>query len=409
MTNMSDIRKMEYRKVTAEEKLHVSRLQNMVFSGGDNENDVREKIAKGEYKYDNTYAAIDENGQVIAGMEIIPYTMWFDGHKVPMYGIGGVASAPEYRRQGNVRGIFNKIFEDIYEQGAVFSHLYPFSYDYYRKFGYEHCGAAKRYTLPLEPARKLKNNGSAHEFIKSDISGVRNKLIEIYELYASRHNLMISRSEDQWNGVFNIGLFGKNRLYYWENADHIIKSWIKFSKKDERMDIHDIAWTDNEGMLGILQFMGMFEGAAEKLHFWTSGASPEFIAELYWNELYEVKTENQWMGMSRIVNVKRALELMKKPEGEGRFVIKVDDDFAEWNSNTYSVEYSGGECIVTVGNINKDINIDIETTERALVLMILGVYELDQIAHRNDVRINGNMQALKKIFRMKNLLLADHF
>jgi len=220
---------IEYRKVTPEEKLYVKRLQNMAFSiNGDEEQKIREQIEKGECNCDETYGAIDENGRVLAGMEVVLYSMWFDGQKTDMYGIGMVASMPESRRQGNIRKIFEKVFEDIYAKGAVFSFLFPFSYDYYRKFGYEQSGAAKKYSLPLEHARKLKNNGTAHEYIKG--GGARGKLIEIYETYASRHNMMVSRSESRWDGVFDISLFGADRLYYWKDAGDNIKSWVKFKK-----------------------------------------------------------------------------------------------------------------------------------------------------------------------------------
>ena len=397
---MADMQKIEYRTVTPEEKLHVNRLQGIVFSFDVNEKEIREKIEKGEYKSDDTYGAIDENGRVIAGMEAIPFVMWFDGQKVPMYGIGGVASMPESRRQGNIRKIFGKVFDDIYEKGAVFSHLYPFSYDYYRKFGYETCGYAKKYVLPLAPARKLENNGSAHEFIKGD--EIKDKLIEVYEIYASRHNIMLSRSEDRWNEVFNVTLCGADRLYYCKDAGNDIKSWAKFKKNGDTMDIYDIVWSDHEGMLGILQFIGMFEGAADKMSFRTG---PEFLAEIYWNNLYDVRIDNQWIGMNRVVNAKKALELMKKPDGEGKFIIKINDEFAKWNDNTYIAEYGGGDCKVNTTTQNCDI----EVSERALMQMILGVYEFEQIAYRNDVKINGNLDILKKAFYKKPMLIADYF
>ena len=393
---------IEYRKVTPEEKLHVARLQGIVFSFTQNEEEIREQIAKGEYDSENTYGAIDENGRVVAGMEVIPYTMWFDGHKVPMYGIGGVASMPESRRQGNVRKIFEKAFDDIYEKGVVFSHLYPFSYDYYRKFGYEHCGSVKRYTLPLEYARKLENNGTTHEFIKGD--EVRSELIEVYESYASRHNIMLSRTDWRWDEVFNINLFGADRLYYWRNAEGAVKSWVKFKKDGDIMKINDIAWADHESMLGILQFVGMFEGAADKLQL---RASPEFLADLYWNDIYDIEESRDLLGMNRVVNAKRALELIKK-DGEGCFSIKVTDEFAAWNNNTYTVEFGSGECTVKA---DASKSADIEVSELALMQLILGVFELDQIAQRKekDVSINANVETLKRVFRKKNLLIADYF
>jgi len=397
---MTDNPKIEYRHLTPDEKLYLERLQGFVFSFTPDEKDIREKIAKNEYKCDGTYGAVDGRGRILAGMEVVPYTMWFDGHKVPMGGIGGVASVPESRRQSNIRRVFEKVFEDMRENGTVFSHLYPFSHDFYRKFGYEHCGGAKRYTLPVAPARRLKNLGSAHEYIKGD--AVRGKLTEVYEAYASRHNAMVSRSEASWDKIFDMPLFGADRLYYWADAEGEVKAWAKFKKENDEVRISDIAWADHESMLGILQFIGMFEGAAGKM---VITASPEFIPEIYWNNLYEINTENSWLGMSRVVDARRVLELMKKPEREGKFTIKVEDGFAKWNDNTYEVEFGGGDCAVkTVAH-----GADIEVTERALAQMALGVYGLEEISRRDDVRVNGNAQTLGEVFCRKNVLLADFF
>jgi predicted acetyltransferase len=284
----------------------------------------------------------------------------------------------------------------------VFSHLYPFSHDYYRKFGYEPIGSVKKYTLPLEPARKLKNNGAAYEFIKGD--GARNKLIEVYESYASRHNVMLSRSENRWNEVFDVKLFGPDRLYYWKDRNGDIKSWVKFKKDGGIMEIRDIAWIDHESMLGILQFMGMFEGAAEKMRL---RASPEFVPELYWNNLYDTWVENEWLGMNRVVDAKRALELMKKPDCDGKFTIKVMDKFAKWNNNTYIVEYGGGDCSVKTADAG--VSADVETSELALVLMVFGVYDFEQVAKKDDVCVNGNIETLKQAFVKKPILIADYF
>ena len=397
--------KIEYRIVTPEEKLHIARQQRVSFPfpGLDsNEEDIRNKISRGEYNSDNTYGAVNSDGKVIAGMEAIPFQMWFDGQKVFMSGISGVVSLPESRRQGNIRGIFLKVFEDIYEKGAVFSHLFPFSYEYYRQFGYEQCGAAARYSLPLAAVRQFKNTGTMHEFIEGDKE--REKLIEVYEEFASRHNIMLSRGEDRWTKVFEVSLFSHERLYYWKDINDRIKAWVKFKRDNEKMMISEIVWLDHESMLGILQFVGMYEGAAEKMVF---KSSPELTAELYWPNPYHITAELAWLGMSRIVNAKRALELMKKPSGESSFTIKINDSLIKQNSGAFKVEYSGGKSSVTL--CASDSSADIEVDERALVQLVLGVCDLMKVKDSGCAIINKNHDTLKRVFIKKPLLLTDMF
>jgi predicted acetyltransferase len=406
MACMAAMGKTEYRKVTPEEKLHIARQQSISFyphmRSAPDEEEIRARIAGGEYISDNTYGAVDSNGRVLAGMEALPFLMWYDGQKVPMVGIGGVVSLPENRRQGHIKNIFMKIFKDAYDKGDVFSHLYPFSYSFYRRFGYEHCGAAIRYTLPLAPARKLKNDGTAHEFIRGDAA--REALINVYESYASRHNLSIFRSEKTWNDVFDVSLFSLDRLYYWRNAEQQVAAWVKYKRENETIMISDIAWSDHAGMLGILQFIGMYEGAAKKLSF---RSSPECAAGLYWDELYDIETEPFWQGMNRVINAQRALEMMQKPEEPGAFAVKITDEFAPWNSGVYTVQYGGGDSVVTKSISGADP--DMETAETAFTQMILGVYDLQQLVRCGAVRVNSRENMLYKVFVKKPLLITDMF
>ncbi|MDR2570073.1 MAG: GNAT family N-acetyltransferase [Oscillospiraceae bacterium] len=401
---MSNNSKIEYRKATDEDKLHIMSLQSIFFAMNSNEEDVRESIKNGDSYMDTLYSAVGEDGGLLAGIAAIPYTMWFDGNKVPMCGIGGVVSAPESRRRGNIRNLTEKIFDDVYEKGAVFSHLFPFSHDYYRKFGFEHVGAARKYTLPLANTKGFQSSGTVYKYINGD--EIRSELIDVYESYASRHNIMISRSDNRWNDVFKISLFDTNYLYYWKDSNGKTKSWAKFSISDDTMNIRDIAWVDHESMLGIFQFFGMFDSSAKMLCF---KASPEFTAELYWNNLYHIEVSYDWLGMNRVVNAKRALELLHIPDyiNEGSFTIKINDKFAKWNTGTYEVKYGSGEN--TVKMLSPTASADIETSELALVQMILGVYDFEQVSRRSDVIVSGDLNSLKRIFPKKSLLITDGF
>jgi predicted acetyltransferase len=387
-----------------EEHLHVLRLQGFAFlfdafGKAKGEAEIREKIASGELDNGVTYAAVEQStGRVLAGMDAIPMRMWFDGRVADMTGIGGVVTLPEARRQGHIRKLFEKIFADIYGQGAVFSHLFPFSHEYYRKFGYEHCGSAPKYVLPLAQARKLGSGGTACEYAEG---AARDELVAVYEAYASRHNAMVSRGAKQWEKVFGLSLADNGRIYCWKDGGGAIKAWAKFKRAGDTMEISDIAWANREGMLGILQFMGAFEAEAKKM---SLRPGPELIPELYWENLYDIEIQNQWLGMNRIVNAKRALELMEKP-GDGRFVIKIADDFARWNSRAYAVAFGGGGCEVS----ETAQAADIEASATALAQLLLGCYELRQLAQRPDVSVNGDMRALSRVFRKKNILISDYF
>ena len=239
------------------------------------------------------------------------------------------------------------------------------------------------------------------EYVKGN--DVRGRLIEIYDLFASRHNVMFSRSQKRWDDFFDVPYFNMTQIFYWKDPQGEIKALVKLKRNDKTMEIADIAWVDYEGMIGIIQFIGMYEGAADKFAF---NSSPEFVPELLFGNLYEVGIEPAWIGMNRIINAKRAFELMKKPKGKGKFSVKLTDGFASWNNGTYSVEYGGGDCKVDMSNSS---SADIETNERALAQLILGIYDFNTTSRRNDVVVNGNAETLSSVFVKKPLHLTDHF
>ena len=109
--------------------------------------------------WDSQWAAFgDDDRTMLATMTVVPWTTRFDGHAVPMGGIGGVASLPQYRRTGAIRGCFGAALRDMYDGGTLLSYLYPFSTAFYRRFGYElGCDWARwRLNLSGMPAPDVK-------------------------------------------------------------------------------------------------------------------------------------------------------------------------------------------------------------------------------------------------------------
>src|SRR4030042_734844 len=58
------------------------------------------------------------------------------GAALPMSGISLVETPPEYRNHSNISALFEHILPREYENGQVISTLYPFSFQYYGKYGY---------------------------------------------------------------------------------------------------------------------------------------------------------------------------------------------------------------------------------------------------------------------------------
>ena len=81
------------------------------------------------------WAAFGPDGQMMSTLCVTGFTVNFDGGSYRMGGVGGVATLPQYRRQGGIRACFQAALPDLYQEGFCFSYLYPFSTAYYRRSG----------------------------------------------------------------------------------------------------------------------------------------------------------------------------------------------------------------------------------------------------------------------------------
>ncbi|MCL2664488.1 MAG: GNAT family N-acetyltransferase [Defluviitaleaceae bacterium] len=392
------------RRLNNNDMISFQRLQHIAFSGSSSEESIRERIEKGEYSRDEYWGAVDGAGNVQSGMVIYQYLQYLDGHKASMAGVGGVASLPEIRRTGFIRKIFQNVFADCRERGTVLSYLYPFSHAYYKQFGYANCGFAFTYTLPTGAARKIETAGSVCEF-KKDETEIKNKLSKVYEAHASRHNLMLCHDTVHFENFFEIEHLSPVHIYYWKNEADEIRSWVKYKKDGDKIFVEYIAWEDHEAMMGILQFLGMFEGAAGSICM-NVKCSPEFLPELIWTDLYHISSERKCLGMARIMDAKAALGMMRAPCGEGKFTVRVTDKYADWNSGTYSVEFGGGQSRVSISSAEPDVDV----TEEALAQLVFGVFDFATAEkYIKDIKVGGNRETLSKVFVKKQLLLNDYF
>ncbi|MFL5732382.1 MAG: enhanced intracellular survival protein Eis [Chloroflexia bacterium] len=89
------------------------------------------------------------DGQVVAGLGLIPMGQWFGGRSVPMAGVTIVGVAPEHRGTGVGIAMMRGMLEELREQGTALSALYPATLNFYRRVGYERAGWRLTYELPL--------------------------------------------------------------------------------------------------------------------------------------------------------------------------------------------------------------------------------------------------------------------
>ena len=181
---------MTIRRLKENEHGILDGIQAIAYGGS---NDVRE--SEKHALRSEVWGAFDDDGTCMATVFTPEYESWYHGSTVPCVGIGGVATLPEYRRRGAVREIFNEIFRQAPARGWALSYLYPFSFDYYRQFGYEMVFKKYKMVFPMKALAKFPRNSDAKLYTFRNPE-MKKDILAVYNAFAQTRRTMFRRDED---------------------------------------------------------------------------------------------------------------------------------------------------------------------------------------------------------------------
>ena len=399
----------ETRRLETEELIQLRRIHTIVYN--QRKDYSKEENQKPDpLEHPASWACgVFENGKLLAGMFELDYLMRFDGHSVKMSGISGVGTLPEARKGGHVRHIFEKILPESYENGVVFSTLAPFSHDFYRKFGYEIACARNDISISMGDF-DIKSSGEFIHILPGDDTSL---LAEVHSAYIKNINHGIHRDYWQDNRAWKIftgdepcttGTF----LYLWKDINGKARSYIKYKDVtedgDHHMSVTELAFIDKEGLYGALGLVGSLSAQFENFKW----AMPTYIDPCdFTGDAWSIEMKIIPRDMTRVVNVKTALELMRKPGCNGAYVIDVKDGNISANNGKYLVEFGPEGSSVSPASGNADICCDI----LMLSQLVTGYRSLENALYsrQEGLEVYNNVETLKSVFTQRPQHVTEYF
>jgi predicted acetyltransferase len=399
----------EIRRLVTEDLLQLYRLHTIVYNQRkDYSKEENQKIDSLEHPADWSWGAFDGK-KLLAGMFEIEYLMRFDGHSVKMSGIGGVGTLPEARKGGHIRRIFEKLLPQAYEKGVIFSSLAPFSHDFYRKFGYEIACNRNRITISTGDLSEIKPSGEfVHILPGDDIS----LLAEVHSAYIENINHGIHR--DYWPDNRMWKRFTRDDpcatgtyLYLWKDEAGKARSYIKYQDVledgEHNMSVVELAFIDRKGLFGALGIVGGLSAQFRNFKW----LMPAFIDPFdFTGDAWSIQQEIRPRDMTRVVNVKSALELMRRPRGEGEYVIEIEDSNISANSGRYFVQFGAEGSKVSTTKKDADVSCGMLTLSQ----LVTGYRTLENALYsRRELEVHGNWETLKRVFTHRPQHVTEYF
>ena len=140
------------------------------------------------------------DGQLATTYAAWPLQIRFNGNAVPMAGVTWVSTHAAYRRQGNLRAITMRHFEEIHEsRTAAFAGLHPAWVEIYQRYGYGLITERRSYRVApadLRFAHPLAIAGSIRELDLETEFGV---MVDVYRRYREDRTGLVHRGRAMWD------------------------------------------------------------------------------------------------------------------------------------------------------------------------------------------------------------------
>lgn len=356
----------------------------------------------------------DDAGRRASWGQAFLTTAFINHAEISALRVGGVGTAPEYRRMGLVREFFVRVFDFARETGAPISLLHPFSFSYYRKFGYERVGDHRVLEFPMQA---LDFVPYFRDMIPCEDLAQRADLSRIHNEFAASRNLMSPRS-DHYSYPFD-RKGQKTCIWYDENkrpAAYLIYE-IEHHFEVNRMagdclHIHEMCYTGKEGLQRLLGYIRMFEGQMDKVKIHNCAMAPEVELTLR----HYVHTDVTVIPdlMARVHDVAALLTAVRYPEKPGRFTVRVTEPEKTAHSpalthGAWQVEYEAGQAQVT--RLSSDAVCDLVCDVPAFTQLVMGYQSFGAQTARylHHVTLNSECEDFFRAFPNRPCGIFEHF
>ncbi len=335
---------------------------------------------------------VEEDGQVRASATVLPLQMFVDGEAVPMGGIAAVATHPAYRRRGYAGSLMRAVLEDMRGREVHLSLLAPFAHAFYRAYGWELATEGISYTLKPNELPTSKEQRFIRDYLEEDLPEIQRLL----EAEASRHSCSVRRSGGRWSQVLahRDGRFKDLQAAIYEREGEI-GGYLLYKQSEgegqsppRRLTVYEIIARTPQARAGLLSFAAAYDPLEFEVKYEAPRGEP---LHPYLGSSYVDARMNPDM-MLRIVDVERALGLLRRGIGEP-LVLEVSDDVISENNGEYTV---GNGEVVRGAEAGARVALDV----RRLAQLYAGYLPARELARRGYVEASSGraLELLEEMF-----------
>jgi len=148
----------------------------------------------------DAFLLVEEEGRFVSSCTCLPAQVWVGDRRLTLGAVGGVATPPEYRRRGYAGALMCAIVRRMQEMGLATSALWPFSFPYYRKFGWDFGCENRAYRFSPEKIGVLPEPEGVAPLEEGDLPEVA----AAFAAHGRRLAFCTDRTEQWWRELLRV-------------------------------------------------------------------------------------------------------------------------------------------------------------------------------------------------------------
>jgi predicted acetyltransferase len=332
-----------------------------------------------------------DGDKLISGLINHEFRQSLRGIVKKMGGIGDVATYPEYRNKGIVRKLTLRAFVDMKNNGMSVSMLQPFRESYYQAYGYVSTNHNVQIEVPLDSFLQYLDYNPEGDWSEDRVPSykAKDKFWEFMpQVAVKKYNGIVLFKKDSrksWGKRFKDWIFifinesGKTRAVARYKKVGFGKGYA--SVEDGKIIVRDMYWKDIKARNMLFMYFAKHRDQilsiemeipfGENFYSWLKDTMRPFRIRM---------DKSPWM--VRLIDVEEALRDLPA-ENQGELIIKVRDNYCDWNNNFYKLESVNGKLEVSKTSQSSSLETNIE----GITALAYGTFNIEELLERDWLTI----------------------
>ena len=261
---------MEIRPIRLDELECFARIERQAFVMSQDET---EQYTQSRYRThpENTRVLV-EQGEIVSQLYILPNHLWLGADTVKVVGIDDVATPPQYRRYGYLKTLLTQVLEELHtQQGYAISVLHPFSFPFYRNFGYELFCTKKQVRVNIKALSGFRDSTLIKGCWLPITPSEWATLDAVYLEFCRGRFGRLTRTDEWWQQAIANSLKSNDRAaFMWQDVFGRSRAYISYAIRlgengEREMVIRERVWLDQPAYHALLSFIASHDAQVSRV------------------------------------------------------------------------------------------------------------------------------------------------